>query len=96
MGAAGLKLLDHGEQVADRAGEAVEPDHDQGFTGTDLAEEPRQNGARSISPGRVLFKHSFAASGAEFVELGIGALLLGRDTGVADQTAGEGGFPRFC
>src|ERR1700733_5069000 len=32
-----LELLDDGEQVADRAGEAVEPDHDQSFAGADLA-----------------------------------------------------------
>jgi hypothetical protein len=29
-------MLDNGQQVADRAGETIEPDHDQGFTGIAL------------------------------------------------------------
>ena len=49
MRALGLELLDDGEQVTDRAGEAIEPDHDQGLAGSDLAQQARQHrpGTRS-------------------------------------------------
>jgi hypothetical protein len=35
MRVAGLELLDHRQRVTDRAGEAIEPDHDQGLAGAD-------------------------------------------------------------
>ena len=95
MRAIGLELLDDGEQVADRAGEPVEPDDDQSFAGSDLAKQTRQYGPGSIGARRVFLEHRLAARGAEFIELRIGALLLGGDTRVADQAAGEGGFPGF-
>ena len=95
MRTAGLELLDDGEQMADRAGEPIKPDHDQGFAGADLAEQTRQYRPASIGTGRVFFQHRVAAGGAEFVELRIGALFLGGDARVADQSAGKGGFPGF-
>ena len=36
MRAARFELLDHREQVTDGAGEAIEPDHDQGLAPADL------------------------------------------------------------
>ena len=38
MRAARFELFDHREQVTDRAGEAVDPDHDEGFPGAYLAQ----------------------------------------------------------
>jgi hypothetical protein len=90
MRAIGLELLDDREQVADRAGEPVEPDHDQGFARADLAEQTRQYRSASISPGRVPFQHRFAARGTKFVELRIGALLLGGDARVSPRGGREG------
>ena len=46
MRAVGLELLDDGEEMADRAGEAIEPDHDQGFAG-------RISCSRRASTGRL-------------------------------------------
>ena len=92
MRALGLELLDDGEQVADRAGEAIEPDHDQGFAGADLAQQARQHRPAAIGAGGVLLEDVGAAGGAQFVELRIGALLLGGDARVADQTADGGVF----
>jgi hypothetical protein len=43
MRAFGLELLDHGQQVADRSGEAIEPHHDQGVAGADVAKEAGQD-----------------------------------------------------
>ena len=63
--------------------------------GADLAKQARQYRPASISPGRVLFQHRFAARGTKFVELRIGALLLGGDARVAHEAAGKGGFPGF-
>ena len=96
MRALGLELLDDGEQVADRAGEAIEPDHDQGLAGADLAQQARQHRPGAIGAGGVLLEHRGAAGGAQFVELRIGALFLGGDPRVADQTARGGRFPAVC
>ena len=96
MRALRLELLDDGEQVADRAGEAVEPDHDQGFAGADLAQQARQHRPGAIGAGGVLLEDRVAAGGAQLVELRIGALFLGGDPRVADQTAQRGGFPGIC
>jgi hypothetical protein len=63
MGATGLELLDHGEQVRNRTGEAIKPDHDQGLARTDLAQHPGQHGAAAVGPGRVLFQDGAAAGG---------------------------------
>ena len=92
MRAAGLELLDDGEQMADRAGQPIEPDHDQGFAGADLAQQAGQHGPAAVGAGGVLLEHGGAAGGAQFVELRIGALFLGGDPRVADQAACGGGF----
>jgi hypothetical protein len=39
MCSAGLELLDDGEQMADRTGEAVKPDYDQGLAGGNVAQQ---------------------------------------------------------
>ena len=84
---ASLQLLDDGEQMADRTGEPVEPDHHQGFAGADVAQQARQHGPAAIGAGGVLFEDGGAAGGAQFVALRIGALFLGGDACVADQAA---------
>ena len=92
MRALGLELLDDGEQVADRAGEAIEPDHDQGFAGVDVAQQARQHRPAAIGAGGVFLEDRVAAGGAQFVELRIGALFLGGDPRIADQAAWDGRF----
>jgi hypothetical protein len=72
-----LQLLDDGEQVADGSGQTVEPHHDQGLGGTDLAQQARQHRSGAIGAGGVLLAHRVAACGAQLVELRIGALFLG-------------------
>ena len=67
MRAAGLELLDDGEQMADRTGKAVKPDHDQGFAGGDVAQQARQHGPAAIGAGGVLLEDCGAAGGAQFV-----------------------------
>ena len=95
MRACGLQLLDDGEQMADRAGEAIQPDHDQGLAGADIAQQARQHGPIAIGAGGVFFKNGGAAGCAQFVELRIGALFVGGNAGVADQTACGGGSSGF-
>ena len=94
MRAAGFELLDDGEQVADRAGEAIEADDGEGFAGADFAEQAGKDRAGSIGARGMLFEHGLAAGGAEFVELRVGALLFGGDAGVADQAVGGGSVLR--
>ena len=77
MRALGFELLDDVEQMADRPGEAIEPDHDEGLAGSDLAQQARQYRAGAISAGGVLLADRIAAGGAQLVELRIGVLLLG-------------------
>jgi hypothetical protein len=77
MRAVALKLFDDRKQVADRAGEAVQPDHDQGLAGADLAQQTGQHRAAAIGPGSVLLVHDVATGSAQLVKLWIGALLLG-------------------
>jgi hypothetical protein len=91
----GLELLDDGEQVADRAGEAIEADHDQGLAGADVAQQAGQHRAGAIGAGGVLLEDGGAAGGAEFVALRIGALFLRGDPGVADQAAWGRRHPGF-
>ena len=96
MPTAGFKLLNDGEQVADRAGEAIEPDHDEGLAGADLAQQARQHGAAAIGAGGVLLEDRLATGGAQFVALRICTLLLGGDPRIADQTAWCGGIASCC
>ena len=54
MRALGFELLDDIEQVADRPGEAIEADHDEGLAGSDFAQHARQYRPGTISAGGVL------------------------------------------
>ena len=95
MRAGGFELLDDREEMADRAGQAIEPDHDQGFAGADLVQQARQHRPAAVCAGGVLLEHGGAAGRAQLVELRIGALFLGRDPRIANQTAWRaacGGF----
>ena len=95
MRAAGLELLDDGQQMADRTGKAVEPDHDQRFAGGDVAQQARQHRPAAVGAGGVLLEHGGAAGGAQFIALRVGALFLGGDPRIADQAACGGGFLGF-
>ena len=64
MRALGLKLLNDSEQMADRPGQTIESDHDQGFAGLDFAKQTRQNRPTAIGARRVFLKKGFAARGA--------------------------------
>src|ERR1700759_3743077 len=59
--ALGLELFDDVEQVANRAGEALQPHDDQGFAGTDLTHEACQYRARAIGAGGVFLEDCLAA-----------------------------------
>src|SRR5208283_3218451 len=90
-----FQLLDDGQQVADRAREAVQPDHDQGLAWANVAQKASQHRSFAVGAGGVLFQDRVTACRAELVELGIRALLLGGDPRIADQAARGGGFPGF-
>jgi hypothetical protein len=85
MRALGLELLNDGEEVADRAGEAVEPDHDQRLAGTEVAQQAREHRPGAIGAGGVFLVHSGAPGCAQLVELRIGALFFGGHPRIADQ-----------
>ena len=74
--------------MTDRAGQAIEPDHDQGLARPDLPEQPRQHRPAAVGAGRVLFEDGGATGGAQLVGLRIGALVLRGHAGVADQAGG--------
>ena len=77
---------------ADRAGEAIQPNHNQGLAAADVAQQACQHRPAAVSAGCVLFEDRRAASCAQFVELRIGALVFGGNARVADQTACCFGF----
>ncbi len=95
MRAARLELLDDGQQVADGPCEAIQPDHDQGLAGTDVAQKAGQDRTTTVGAGAMLLEDRIAAGRARLIELRIGALFLGGDPRVADQAASCGGFPGF-
>ena len=92
MRALRLELLDEGEQVADRAGEAVEAHDDEDVAGGDLAHELGEDGPGARGAGAVFLVDDVASGGAQFVDLGVGRLLLGGDAGVAEKANGGGAF----
>jgi hypothetical protein len=47
MRAPAFEVVDDGEEVADRAGEAVEAHDDEDVAGLNLAPEPGEDGARA-------------------------------------------------
>ena len=84
------------EKMTDRAGEAIEPDDDQGIAAADVAEEAGEHWAGAIGAGGVLLEDFVASGGAQFVALGVRTLIIGGDPGIADEPAGEGGGGRYC
>ncbi len=83
--AGGLERRDDGEEMAHRAGEAVEPHDHQGIAGPDVAEQAGEHGPAAIGARGLFDEDRVAARGAERVALRIGALLLGGDAGIADE-----------
>jgi hypothetical protein len=79
------ELLDHGEQVVDRANEASESD--QVSPAAILRSRSAGTGGNGWRRARVL-EDWLAAGGAQFIQLRIGALVLGGHPGVANQAAG--------
>jgi len=85
-----IGLLDHGEQVVDGAGRAVEAQDYQDLAGSNIAAKPAPDGRglcqRHGPPVGV------ATSRMRLVELRISVLLFSRDPRVADHMAQGGGF----
>jgi hypothetical protein len=52
-----------------RSGQAVQPDHDQGLPGLNLAQQSRQHGSAAVGAGSTLLEHD-VAPGAQLVSLG--------------------------
>jgi hypothetical protein len=95
MRATRLELFDDGEQVADGAGEAIEPHDDEGFARGHGVQQLGQHRTAAIGTGGVLLAHALASGSAQLVKLRIGALRLGGDPCVADETSWGGVFAGF-
>ena len=68
--------LTYSDRVADRAGEAIEADDNQGLAGTDITQEAGEHGAGAIGTGGVLLEDGVAAGGVELVALRDRCLVL--------------------
>ena len=68
----GLQPLDDLQQVANGAGEAVEPDHDKDVAGTDFLEKAGEFRSGPRSAGPVFLEDRRAAGSPQFVDLGVG------------------------
>ena len=77
MRAAGFELFDDGQQVADRAGKAIEPDHDESLARPDFAQQAGEHRAAAIGAGGVLLEDRVATGRLQLVALRVGALLVG-------------------
>src|SRR4051794_41112268 len=93
MRAPTLKQFDDVEQVADRARQPIEPDHDQDFARTELTQQTSQRAWRMGRCRRRFLEDCRAAGGAQLIALRIGALFVRGDPRVADQTVDGGAFP---
>ena len=91
VGAALLQSLDDFEEVADRAGEAVEADDDEDIAGPDLAHQPGELWPSPRRARAVLLVDRRAASRVQFVGLGVRGLILGGDPRVAQKTSCRAG-----
>src|SRR4051794_11930110 len=67
VGPSRLELLDYSKQMADRAGQSVKPDHDQGLARSDLPKQPGQHRPTAVRAGRMLFQHGPAARRAKLI-----------------------------
>jgi hypothetical protein len=83
---AGFLLGDRRErvqQVAGRAGEAIEPRHHYHVAGGEFGDKPAQLRPVGLGPARHLAEHLARAGGAELPGLSVNALAAGRDAGIA-------------
>jgi len=71
MRAARFQPFDRLEEMADRAGEAVEPHHNEDIAGLDLPHQAGELGAGARGAGAVLAEDHIAVGGGEFVGLRI-------------------------
>jgi hypothetical protein len=83
---AGFLLGDRGErvqQVAGRAGEAVEPRHHDHVASGDFGEQPAKLRSVNRHAARHFAKHLARANGAKLPGLRVNTLSAGRDAGIA-------------
>jgi hypothetical protein len=73
--------------MSNRAGQSIQPDHHQGLSGSDFTQQLRQHRATAIGAGGVFLQHVRTTGGAQLVNLWVGALFIGRDARVADQSS---------
>ena len=66
-----MMLSDHREQVAYRASRAVEPHHDEGFAGGDVAQQSRQPGLAVVGARDVLLHDREGARATQLIALGV-------------------------
>ena len=87
----GLQGFDHLQEMAHRAGQTVEADHNQDLPWLDLTDEPRQHRPGPARARPVLLMDHLTTSPAQLVELGVMRLILSGDTSVANQASFEEG-----
>jgi len=68
-----------------RSGQPIEADDDEDVARGELAKQLGQDWASARCPGAMLLIDPIAAGSAQFVDLSIVDLVVGRDAGVADQ-----------
>lgn len=80
-----FEIFDHLQKMADRSGEAIQPDDDQHVAVCELAEQSRQNRARPRCARTVLLKNPLAAGGTQLVHLSVMDLVVSRNACIADK-----------
>ncbi|MBV8092201.1 MAG: hypothetical protein JO110_03000 [Acetobacteraceae bacterium] len=73
------RLADPARQVADGAGEAIQPEHDQGLAAADVAQTPASTGRLGSAPEACSLKTLVHPAARSSSSCGLSALLLGGD-----------------
>ena len=96
MRAGGLELLDDGEEMGDRAGQAIKPDHDQGFARADSraagAPAPAGSGLRRRRAPQARWRSRRRAARRAADRCPVPRW---RPVRIANQTAWQGGLRQF-
>ena len=88
--AAGLEVVDEGDELRSEPPEAVEVEDDEDIARAQVVEAGGEPGTVGIGPGGAVLEDAFAAGRLEGVELAVEDLapLDGGDAGVADEAHG--------
>lgn len=89
MGATFAKVMDQGQEVDGRTGQAIKSRDEHHFAGADLSKQALKLGTIGGLAGQLFFVDDLASGGGQGVKLSIQLLFGGGNAGVADKRGHE-------